>query len=109
MTAATVCALLLLVAGLLHSASFMCRKLPPARRPDWYPKRLFEQTLLDLSWICLLIWALGIAFRLSLTLGLAALVIYFIALPFALQPPMARLLGFRSLRHYLDLIDRSRG
>lgn len=109
MTTATVCALLLLAAGLLHSASFMCRKLPAAQRPGWYPHRLFEQTLLDLSWICLLIWALGIAFRLSITLGLAALVIYFIALPFALQPPMARLLGFRSLRHYLDLIDRSRG
>lgn len=108
MTTATVCALLLLAAGLLHSASFMCRKLPAAQRPGWYPQRLFEQTLLDLSWICLLIWALGIAFRLSITLGLAALVIYFIALPFALQPPMARLLGFRSLRHYLDLIERSR-
>lgn len=109
MTAATVCALLLLAAGLVHSASFMCRKLPLARRPGWYPKRPFEQTLLDLSWICLLIWALGIAFRLSTTLGMAALAIYFIALPFALQPPMARLLGFRNLRHFLDLVDKGKG
>ena len=106
MTAATVCALLLLTAGLVHSACFMCRKLTPSRRPGWYPQRPLAQTLLDLSWICLLIWALGIAFRLSITLGLAALAIYFIALPFALQPPMARLLGFRNLRHFLDLVDR---
>lgn len=106
MSPATLCALLLLAAGLLHSASFMCRKLPVARRPAWYPKRKLEQALLDLSWICLLIWALGAAFRLSVSLGFAALAIYFIALPFILQPPMARLLGFRSLRHYLDLIER---
>jgi hypothetical protein len=109
MTQATLCALLLLAAGLLHSASFMCRKLPAARRPAWYPKRGFEQTLLDLAWICLLGWALGIAFGLSTTLGLTAAALYFLALPFALQPPMARLLGFRSLRHYLDRIDRGQG
>lgn len=109
MSPATLCALLLLAAGLLHSASFMCRKLPPARRPAWYPKRKLEQTLLDLSWICLLIWALGAAFQLSTSLGFAAGALYFIALPFVLQPPMARLLGFRNLRHYLDLIDRGQG
>lgn len=109
MTPPTICALLLLAAGLVHSVSFMCRKLPPARRPEWYPKRPAEQTLLDLTWICLLIWAMGIAFRLSTTIGLAALALYFIALPFALQPPMAKLLGFRNLRHFLDLVDKGKG
>lgn len=108
MTPATLCALLLLAAGLLHSASFMCRKLPPARRPQWYPKRKLEQILLDLSWICLLIWGLGGAFWLSTPLGLTAAVVYFVALPFALQPPMARLLGYRNLRHFLDTVDRGK-
>lgn len=109
MTPATLCALLLLAAGLLHSASFMCRKLAPARRPQWYPKRKAEQILLDLSWICLLIWGLGGAFRLSTPLGLTAAAVYFVVLPLALQPPMARLLGYRNLRHYLDVVEKNKG
>ncbi len=108
MTQATLCALLLVAAGLLHSASFMCRKLPAARRPGWYPQGSGSAALLDLAWITLLIWAQALAFGLSTTLGLTAAAVYFVVLPFALQPPMARLLGFRSLRHYLEVVEQGR-
>jgi hypothetical protein len=106
LTLATLCALLLLAAGLLHSYSFMCRKLPPGRRPGFYPRRRNLQLAIDALWITLFLAALVLAFVLSVRLGIVAILLYFLALPFALQPPLARLLGFRSLRHYLEEIDK---
>lgn len=104
MTTATWCAILLLAASLLHSFSFMCRKLPTAGRPTFYPRQRLLQVAIDALWLALLI-ALAVAFRLSTTLAIMTGILYFLALPFALQPALARLLGFRSLRHYLEEID----
>jgi hypothetical protein len=106
-TPATLSALLLFAAGFIHSLSFMCRKLPPGRRPAIYPKRMLERGLLDVSWVLLLVWGMVIAFSLSRLLGGAAALIYFVVLPFAFQPALARLLGYRNLRHYLDEVEKT--
>lgn len=105
MTPATWSALLLLAAGLLHSFSLMCRKLPPTRRPVGYPSTPLAQGALNLCWIFLFLAGIRLAFGLSLWLGLMATIIYFLVLPFVFQPSLARMLGFRSLRDYLDSVD----
>ncbi len=104
----TVSALLLFLAALLHSFSFMCRKLPPARRPRAYPRAGTTQALLDLVWVIVFLTGAGLAFKLSTGLGIAAAVLYFLVLPFVFQPPMARMMGFSSLRDYLETVDRSK-
>ncbi len=106
MTPATLSALLLMVAGLLHSFSFMCRKLPRQRQPKLYPHRRGGQIALDLSWVGLFLAGISLAFRLSTPLGVAAVLLYFIALPFAFQPSLARMMGFNDLQDYVDTLDR---
>jgi hypothetical protein len=108
MTPATWSALLLLAAGLLHSCSLMCRKLPPARRPAVYPSTPLGRGAIDLAWIVLFLAGIRLAFGLSLWLGIVAAIIYFAVLPFVFQPSLARLLGFRNLRDYLDTVDREK-
>ncbi len=94
--------LLLMAGGFLHSFALMCRKLPPERRPAAYPRRRFEQILLNVSWIILAASGLRQAFLLSMTAGFVAIAIYFLVLPFAFQPALARMMGFRSLREYVE-------
>jgi hypothetical protein len=106
MTPATWSALLLLAAGLIHSFSLMCRKLPPARRPDIYPASPLAQGALNLSWIILFLAGIRLAIGLSVWLGVMAIIIYFVVLPFVFQPSLARMLGFRGLRDYLDTVDK---
>jgi hypothetical protein len=106
MTPATWSALLLLAAGLIHSFSLMCRKLPPKRRPTSYPSTPPGRGAIDLVWIVLFLTGIRLAFSLSLWLGIVAAIIYFVALPFVFQPSLARMLGFRNLRDYLDTVDR---
>jgi hypothetical protein len=106
MTAASWSALLLFAAGLLHSFSLMCRKLPPVRRSPVYPAAPLGRGALDVSWILIFLAGIRLAFGLSVWLGIVATGIYFVVLPFVFQPPLARLLGFRNLRHYLDTVDK---
>lgn len=106
MTPATASALLLLAAGLLHSFSYMCRKLPRSRRPTFYPRHPTFQIAIDAVWIVMLLGGLNLAFGISLALGGVAVVIYFVLLPFVFQPPMARMLGFSGLRDYLEATGR---
>lgn len=106
MNDATLSALLLLVAGLLHSISLMCRQLPQPRRPALYPRRALSQGLIDLTWFILFLYGAALAFTLSLWLGVAASAIYFFVLPFVFQPPLAQMFGFKNLREYLDAVDR---
>jgi hypothetical protein len=106
MTPATWSALLLLAAGLIHSFSLMCRKLPPARRPDIYPASPLAQGALNLSWIILFLAGIRLAIGLSGWLGVMAIIIYSVVLPFVFQPSLARMLGFRGLRDYLDTVDK---
>lgn len=106
MTSATWSALLLLAAGLLHSFSLMCRKLPPTRRPALYPSTPLAQGALNSGWIVLFLAGIRLAFGLSLWLGVVGTIIYFMVLPFVFQPSLARMLGFRGLRDYLDTVDK---
>jgi len=108
MTPATWSALLLLAAGLIHSFSLMCRKLPPARRPAVYPSTPLGRGAIDLVWIVLFLAGIRLAFGLSTWLGIVAALIYFVVLPFVFQPSLARMLGFRNLRDYLDTVDREK-
>ncbi len=108
MTPATLSALLLMAAGLLHSFSFMCRKLPPERCPRLYPRHRGGQIALDLGWVGLFLTGISLALLLSTPLGITAGLIYFIALPFVFQPSLARMLGFKDLQDYVDTIDRQK-
>lgn len=109
MNSATLAAILLICAGVIHNYSFMCRKLRPEERKVNYPATPSGQLLFDLSWILLAAAGLYLSFTLSPLLSLIAAAIYFLFLPFVLQPPLARLLGFRNLTDYVNRIDRRQG
>jgi len=105
---ATLSALFLFVAALLQSFSFMCHKLPQERRPSLYPREAWPRLALNAAWMLLLGYGLVLAFGVDLRLGLIALVLYFIILPFAFQIPMARMMGFKGFRDYVDTVDRGK-
>ncbi len=109
MTPATQSALLLLAAGLIHSFSLMCRKLPAGRTPAFYPRPLLLRTAVDLAWLLLFLAGIRLAFQLSTMLGVVAAALYFVALPFVFQPPLARMLGFRDLRDYVESTEKHKG
>jgi len=102
MSSATISALLLFMAALLQSASYLCNKLPAERRPEWFPRERLTHNLFDLGWILLFIAGVALAFKLNLWLGVVAVTLYFLGLPFVFQPALARLMGYRDLR---DLVD----
>lgn len=102
----TLAAVLLICAGIIHNYSFMCRKLAPSELKVAYPTSQFGKLLLDSSWMLMVAAGLYLTYRLSLVLSAVATVIYFLLLPFLLQPPLARLLGFRNLSEYVRHIDR---
>lgn len=106
MNNATLSALLLFVASLLQSFSFMCHKLPEQRRPPLYPQGAWPRLALNGAWMLLLGVGLYLAFGVDPRLGVIALILYFIVLPFAFQIPMARMMGFKSFRDYLATVDR---
>jgi len=106
LNSATLAALLLIVAGIVHNYSFMCRKLRPTDLKVFYPQSSGGQLLFDLCWILLAAAGLHLTFSLSVLLAAVAAAIYFLLLPFILQPPLARLLGFKSLTDYVEHIDR---
>jgi hypothetical protein len=108
MTPVTWSALLLLAAGLAHSFSLMCRKLPPKRHPTVYPSKPLGRGAINFVWIILFLTGIRLAFSLSFWLGIMAALIYFIVLPFVFQPSLARMLGFRNLRDYLDTVEREK-
>lgn len=106
MTPATQSALLLLAAGLIHSFSLMCHKLPAGRQPAFYPRQPLLRTAINLIWLLLFLAGIRLALALSTTLGIVAAILYFVVLPFVFQPPLAKMLGFRDLRDYLATTDR---
>lgn len=108
MNDATLSALFLFVAALLQSFSFMCHKLPQERRPALYPRGAWPRLALNAAWMLLLGYGLVLAFGVDLGLGFIALVLYFIILPFAFQIPMARMMGFKSFRDYVETVDRGK-
>jgi len=105
MNDATLSAVLLLLAGGLHSFCHLCRKLPESRRPALYPREGSMQSLFSFSWVPLFALGAYLAFRISPTLSLVAGLIYFFVLPFVFQIPMVRLLGFESFRRYVETVD----
>jgi hypothetical protein len=106
MIAATITALLLAAAGFLQSLALMCRKLPEKKRPAIYPTEKMPRLLFDIAWIPL--FAVGIIYAFQLggaLLGVIALGIYFVVLPFVFQLPMATMLGFKSFKDYLKATE----
>ena len=106
LNSATLAAVLLICAGIIHNYSFMCRKLKPSELKIFYPKSTVGRLLFDTGWISMAAAGLYLTFNLSMVLSAVAGVIYFLILPFLLQPPLARLLGFRSLSEYVKHIDQ---
>lgn len=107
LNSATLAAILLIAAGILHNYSFMCRKLPSAELKVSYPATAVGKLLFDLGWMVLAASGLYLTLRLSFVLCAVATALYFLLLPFLLQPALARLLGFASLADYVSYIDRS--
>jgi hypothetical protein len=102
MIAPTVTALLLAAAGLLQSLALMCRKLPEKRRPAIYPTEKLPRLLFDIAWIPLFIVGILYAFQLGgILLGVIAMGVYFVILPFVFQLPLANMLGFKNFKEYL--------
>jgi len=104
MNEATRCALLLLGAGWLQSFLFVMNKLPAERQPPGYPTGPTWQLLLNLIWIALFGWGIALAFRLNLWLGVIAVPVYFVVLPFAFQLPLVKLFGFYNFREFSDSV-----
>jgi hypothetical protein len=107
LNSATLAAILLIAAGIIHNYSFMCRKLKPAELKVFYPVTALGKLFFDLIWIVIATCGLYLTYQLSATLCAVAAVIYFLLLPFVLQPPLAKLLGFASLTDYVQHIDQS--
>jgi hypothetical protein len=106
MIGATIAALLLAAAGLLQSLALMCRKLPEKRRPAIYPTEKMPRLLFDIAWIPLFVVGIVYAFQLGgALLGLTALGIYFVVLPFVFQLPLATMLGFKNFQAYLKATE----
>ncbi len=109
MTPATQSALLLLAAGLTHSFSLMCHKLPSERCPAFYPRHPLLRTIVNLVWLLLFVAGIRLAFVLATMLGIVAAILYFVALPFVFQPPLARMLGFHNMKDYLETTEQNKG
>lgn len=101
MIPATIAALLLVAASFLQSLALMCRKLPESRRPAIYPTDPLARLLFDVAWIPLFIAGIFSALKLGILLGVVALTIYFLVLPFVFQLPLATMLGFKNFSAYL--------
>lgn len=106
LNSATLAAVLLIAAGIIHNYSFMCRKLKSEELKAFYPTTPGGKLIFDLGWIILATTGLYLTSSLSLMLCAVAVAIYFLLLPFMLQPLLARLLGFTNLRQYVNHIDR---
>ena len=102
----TLAAFLLTAASIIHNYSFMCRKLPATEVKVFYPRNPIGKAMFDMSWTLMAAGGLILAFTRSWSLTLIAAAIYFLLLPFVLQPPLARLLGFCSLTGYLEQVDK---
>lgn len=103
----TTAAVLLVSAGVIHNYSFMCRKLPPEHINVAYPDFMTGKILLNLSWVAMALYGFLLCYNISLLLCGAAVAIYFLVLPFLLQPLLARMLGFSSLTEYVNRIDQN--
>lgn len=106
LNSATLAAVLLIAAGIIHNYSFMCRKLNAEQLNIFYPATPIAKLIFDFSWILMAAAGLYLTFNLSMVLCALATAIYFLLLPFLLQPPLARLLGFRSLADYVNHIEQ---
>ncbi len=104
---ATLAAVILLGAGIIHNYSFMCRKLAAKKLSHYYPASLLGKTLFNLSWVGMAGYGLVLCSQLSTALFWFAALFYFLALPFLLQPQLARLLGFSSLTEYKAVSEDS--
>lgn len=103
---ATIAALLLICAGILHNYSFMCRKLKPEQLKVFYPSAPTARLAFDMGWMLMAAMGIYLTFSLSMVLAAIATAIYFLLFPFILQPPLARLLGFKNLREYVDYVEK---
>lgn len=103
---ATIAALLLICAGILHNYSFMCRKLKPEQLKVIYPSTPTARLAFDMGWMLMAAMGIYLTFSLSMVLAAIATAIYFLLLPFILQPPLARLLGFKNLQEYVDYVEK---
>lgn len=99
---------MLIVAGIIHNYSFMCRKMKPEELKVFYPVKPVGKLIFDGSWILLAAAGLFLTLDLSAVLTAVAALIYFLLLPFILQPPLAKLLGFHSLADYVEYIDQNK-
>ena len=104
----TLAAVLLICAGIIHNYSFMCRKLPKEKLKIPYPSSTVGMLLFDLSWLLMVAYGFYLTLQISTMLGMVAAGIYFLLFPFLLQPPLARLLGFRSLSDFVNSTDTHR-
>jgi hypothetical protein len=106
MITATITALLLAAAAFLQSLALMCRKLPENRRPAIYPTEKLPRLMFDIAWIPLFAVGILYAFQLGgILLGVVALGIYFVILPFVFQLPLATMLGFKNFKAYLKATE----
>ena len=90
----TLAAILLICAGIIYNYSFMCRKLRPEKLKVLYPTTPTGKLIFDSSGLAMAAAGLYLAFALSLALGTLATIIYFLLLPFVLQPPWPACSGF---------------
>jgi len=105
MNPATQSALFLLAAGWLQSFVYICGKLPPERIPPGYPKSGTALGLLNLAWIIMFVFGISGTLKLSPWFAVVGAILYFTALPFAVQLPLVKLFGFRNFRHFMDVVD----
>jgi hypothetical protein len=101
---ASIAAVCLASAAILHSYVYMCRKLPAVQKGR-YPQNGLLQTLLDLLWIILAACGFLCAWLIKgYMLGFAA-VLFFIVLPLVIQPALAKMFGYHNLRAFLEAAD----
>ncbi len=101
----TTAAIILLCAGVIHNYSFMCRKVPAATLNAYYPATPSGKFLFNLSWMSMAGYGFLLCSKISTLLFWVAVAVYFLLLPFLLQPQLARLLGFKSLSDYIATVD----
>ncbi len=84
----------------------MCRKVPATALRAFYPATPAGKFLFNLSWMSMAGYGFLLSSKISTLLFWVAVAVYFLLLPFLLQPQLARLLGFSSLSDYVACVDR---
>ncbi len=105
----TTAAIILVCAGIIHNFNFMCHKLPQEHIDKHlkvpYPTSGLGYLIINLSWVAMALYGFALCNKISTLLCGVAVASYFLVFPFVLQPPFARLLGFKNLTDYADVVD----